>query len=151
MFSAFLLADRGYDVWLGNARGNVYSRNHVSLSPEDSKFWDFSWHEIGYYDIPAMIDYILKTTGQKKLIYIGHSQGTTVFYVMCIMRPEYNDKISVMFSLAPSAYMSHMKSPLFQFFARYYQQIIVGINLWVFLIFSHLKKEKSFFGIAFLQ
>lgn len=30
------------------------------------------------YDIPASVDFILKTTGQKQVFYIGHSQGTTV-------------------------------------------------------------------------
>lgn len=63
---------------MGNARGNRYSRNHTYLQPNsttaDGNFWDFSWHEIGYYDLPAMIDYILKETGFTKLGYIGHSQ-----------------------------------------------------------------------------
>ena len=44
---AYLLADKGYDVWLGNFRGNRYSRQHVKLNPdEDDQFWNFSIDEL---------------------------------------------------------------------------------------------------------
>ena len=55
---AFILADLGYDVWLGNARGNTYSRHHINMSTNDKKYWDFSFHEMAIYDIPAEIDFI---------------------------------------------------------------------------------------------
>ncbi|XP_066999666.2 lipase 3 [Anabrus simplex] len=115
---AYVLADAGYDVWLGNCRGNTYSKKHVSYKVDSDEFWDFSWHENGIYDVPAEIDYILKNTGEQKLFYAGHSMGTTMFYVMTSEKPEYNDKIRAMFSLAPIAFMNHMASPFFQIFSK---------------------------------
>ncbi|XP_049869393.1 lipase 1-like [Pectinophora gossypiella] len=111
----YILAEQGYDVWMGNARGSsVDSRGHVYLSAEDdvARYWDFSWDEIGRYDLPAMIDYVLQETNRTAVKYVGHSQGTTSFFVMCSERPEYNEKISIMVALSPIVYMSHMESPL---------------------------------------
>ncbi|OXU24914.1 hypothetical protein TSAR_006225 [Trichomalopsis sarcophagae] len=110
----FILADAGYDVWMGNARGTRYSRKHAELTTDDAKYWDFSWHEMGKYDLPVTIDYILKRTGHKKIAYIGHSQGSTAFSVMMSEYPEYNDKITIMSALAPVSYCSHMTSPVFK-------------------------------------
>lgn len=37
-----LLADAGWDVWLGNNRGTQWSRRHIKLNPDkDKAFWDF--------------------------------------------------------------------------------------------------------------
>lgn len=30
------------------------------------------------YDLPAMVDFILRQTGQEKLFYIGHAQGNSL-------------------------------------------------------------------------
>ncbi|KAH8419348.1 hypothetical protein KR222_006079, partial [Zaprionus bogoriensis] len=109
----YFLYDAGYDVWMGNVRGNRYSRGHAKLNPDtDRAYWSFSWHEIGMYDLPAMIDAVLAKTGFQKLSYFGHSQGTTTFFVMASSRPEYNAKLHLMSALAPVAFMGHMKVPL---------------------------------------
>lgn len=36
----YMLADAGYDVWLGNVRGNTYSR-HLRYNRREKDFWDF--------------------------------------------------------------------------------------------------------------
>lgn len=115
---AYILADAGYDVWLGNFRGNTYSRRHETLSPNDREFWNFSWHELGIVDLPEMIDYVLQETKEDKLRYIGHSQGTTTLLVMTSTRPEYNSKIKSAHLMAPIAFMSHMRSPVMQSVSR---------------------------------
>ncbi|KAH8339109.1 hypothetical protein KR074_004414 [Drosophila pseudoananassae] len=111
---AYLLADAGYDVWLGNARGNIYSRENNIISINSPKFWHFDWHEIGTIDIPAMIDYIIDVTGFSQVHYAGHSQGTTVYLVLLSERPEYNEKIKSGHLLAPCAFFEHGKSFVFR-------------------------------------
>ena len=74
---AFVLARKGYDVWLGNNRGNRFSQKHSTLNPKQKLFWQFDWEEMGTYDTPAVIDYILNLTNQSKISYIGHSEGAT--------------------------------------------------------------------------
>ncbi|XP_047996327.1 lipase 1-like [Leguminivora glycinivorella] len=108
-----VLANAGYDVWVGNARGNKYGRRHVKLDADKHlDFWNFSFHEIGVYDLPAMIDYILQHTGEKKLQTIGHSQGTTTHYVLLSQRPEYNKKIELFIALAPVAFLADISPPV---------------------------------------
>nr|AAC62229.1 yolk polypeptide 2 [Plodia interpunctella] len=114
---AYLLADQGYDVWLGNARGNRYTRHHVNHHAAKADFWRYSNDDIALHDLPAMIDYALKTTGQRKLFYVGYDLGTTAFFALASTRPEYNNKVAMMYALSPMAYMSHVRSPLVKMIA----------------------------------
>ncbi|XP_063892998.1 lipase 1-like [Helicoverpa armigera] len=122
----YILAEEGFDVWMGNARGNYYSRRHVRLNPDailSTAFWKFSWDEMGTKDLPAMIDYVLEATGEQRLHYVGHSQGTTAFFVLGSMLPAYNAKIISMQALAPVAYMAHNKNLLLKMLAPYSNNI----------------------------
>lgn len=113
---------------MGNARGNYYSRKHLSLNPDgifNTRFWEFSWDEIGNVDLPTMIDYALGHSGEPRLHYIGHSQGTTVFFVMGSLRPDYNAKIISMHALAPVAFMANNRNPLLLFISPYANDIEV--------------------------
>lgn len=115
---------------MGNARGNYYSRKHVRLNPDallSTAFWRFSWDEIGNIDLPTMIDYALEVSGQERLHYVGHSQGSTSFFVMGSLRPEYNAKIISMHALAPVAYMANNRSLLLRILASYTDDIEVSI------------------------
>lgn len=109
---AFLLSDLGFDVWMGNARGNTYSKAHTSKSVFLQPFWNFSWHEIGLFDLSSMIDYVLWNTGVDQIEYVGHSQGTTTYLLLNSMVPEFSSRIIKAHLLAPVAYMYNMESPL---------------------------------------
>ncbi|XP_058806281.1 lipase 1-like [Phymastichus coffea] len=104
---AFLLVDAGFDVWIGNVRGNCYSRSHVSKSPENSDFWEFSYHEMAIYDVKSFIDRVLAETGVENLTYYGYSMGTTLSYVLLSTYPEYNAKINLLYSAAPVVFWRH--------------------------------------------
>eukprot|EP00347_Sterkiella_histriomuscorum_P011029 403374021 len=99
---AFILSKQGYDVWLGNSRGNKYSNGHEDPFITQQEFNDYSFQEMGDYDIPAMLQYIEQYTSQKKVAYIGHSQGTAqMFYALATNQEYFKDRISVFAALGP--------------------------------------------------
>ncbi|KAM5235950.1 gastric triacylglycerol lipase [Ctenodactylus gundi] len=109
---AFILADAGYDVWLGNSRGNTWSRRNLYYSPDSVEFWAFSFDEMAKYDLPATIDFIVKKTGQEKIYYVGHSQGTTIGFIAFSTIPELAKKIKTFYALAPVATVKYTTSLL---------------------------------------
>ncbi|KAK7190494.1 hypothetical protein DPSP01_005281 [Paraphaeosphaeria sporulosa] len=98
----FELVERGYDVWLGNNRGNKYSKKSVHCAPTDQAFWNFSMDQFAFHDIPDSIGYILKTTHQPSLSYIGFSQGTAQAFATLSIHPDLNEKVDVFIALAPA-------------------------------------------------
>lgn len=59
---ALTLVDMGYDVWVTNSRGTVYSNEHVNLTVDDEAYWNFTVNEMGQYDVPGNLNYILAHT-----------------------------------------------------------------------------------------
>lgn len=82
--------------------------------------------QMGTIDLPTMIDYITSVTGQQRMHYVGHSQGTTSFFVMCAQRPEYNNRIISGHMLAPIAFMGRLFSPFVRAAALFQNSIDVN-------------------------
>ena len=110
---AYVLANKGFDVWIANSRGNKFSNNHKTLNPKaDASYWDFSWQEMGEYDLPAAFEYIAKKTGQK-INYVGHSQGTIqMFAALADQNPTVLRHLRKFAALGPVAYLNNMRSTL---------------------------------------
>ncbi|KAG2490380.1 hypothetical protein HYH03_011181 [Edaphochlamys debaryana] len=107
---AFILADRGYDVWMMNTRGNTFSRQHVRLTDSQMLFWNFGVDEMAHIDLKENLDYILGATQAKKLAVVGHSQGATLGLMALADEPGLADRVSVLVALGPCAYVKYMTS-----------------------------------------
>ena len=115
----FWLLDAGYDVWLGNNRGNKYSRKHSFISPEEPDFWDFSLDEYAMYDIPDTLTYIWTFYGgQKKITYFGFSQGCAQFLASLSLKPSLNEIINVFVGLSPALIPSNLNHPIFRILVK---------------------------------
>lgn len=145
------LADAGYDVWLGNSRGNKYSRLHTRLQPNQKEFWDYSYQEMGRYDVKANIELVLRITGQQKLVYIGHSQGTSQMFA-ALSDPAtsayVNSKVKKFIALAPIVYLPHQSSSLIALMAKMplleESAATFGVNEWLPGACSQTSAQSNF-------
>ncbi|KAG7313435.1 hypothetical protein JYU34_000560 [Plutella xylostella] len=105
---AYMLSDLGCDVWMANARGNYYSRGHV-FKKSSPAYWNFTFKEIGQYDLSSEIDYIFgMKKNLKKINLIGHSMGASAILVLLSNVPKYNDLIRMAILIGPLAHMTNI-------------------------------------------
>ncbi|XP_037525626.1 lipase lipl-5 [Rhipicephalus sanguineus] len=122
----FIMADKQYDVWIGNVRGNSYGKVHKKLKVRSKAFWNFSFHEHAVLDLPAQIDYVLRATERQDIPYVAVSQGTLMLFAMLSERPEYNRKVKAFAALAPFNKLSHVDLAMFTVLTPYAEKYLVS-------------------------
>ncbi|CAI5717751.1 unnamed protein product [Peronospora destructor] len=125
---AFVLADAGYDVWLGNNRGNTYSSNHVNYTTDDDAFWDFTWEDMGKFDLPAMIKYVRKTSGRKTISYVGFSEGAIQAFVTFSEDQSLAKLVSYFAAMGPVAWLGHTSGTAFKFLSKAYADTLLQVT-----------------------
>jgi lysosomal acid lipase/cholesteryl ester hydrolase len=95
------LAGLGYDVWLGNRRGNKYCSKHSRFRTLDPAFWDWSMDEVALYDIPCLLKVVLRNYPKgTRCIVIGFSQGSAELFASLALSPEVNCQVGLAIGLA---------------------------------------------------
>ena len=108
----------------------VYPRKHQTMSPEDDKFWHWSFQEIASFDFPAMVKQVVGISGAEKIWFIGFSEGAMIAHLALT---EDNDTISNhlhgIIGLGPVLSFNHAEGPwkLFSYVARHFIKLILII------------------------
>ncbi|KAM0945441.1 putative triacylglycerol lipase [Dioscorea sansibarensis] len=105
----FILADKGYDVWIANTRGTQSSRGH--------DYWEWSWDELVSFDLPAIFNYIYTNTSRQKFHYAGHSLGSLIAFALFCQNNLLVKMVRSAIMLCPVAYMNLERSILVRFAA----------------------------------
>lgn len=131
------LKNHNFDCWTMDLRGCKSSR-----PPFGKTHWDASIDDVLVYDLQAVIEFILKMTGYKKLFWIGHSLGGMLLYAYLIYKG--NNKIAGGITLgSPIGFVNtkiNVPSILVQF-----QKLFPNF---VFLLFRMLIPILKFFKIG---
>lgn len=109
---AYQLGISGYDVWIINFRGTIYSLGHIIYPITTNDYWDYNMDHIGMYDLRSAIRFIKMTT-KKKLLHIGHSMGGHAGLIYSAVYPEESQEhLAGLINLAPCTYLTNTKTPI---------------------------------------
>jgi lysosomal acid lipase/cholesteryl ester hydrolase len=111
-----LLAARGYDVFMGNNRGNALTW-HRDFDRDDSRFWgSWSFHEMAMLDWPAMLDAVRSASGVERVSYVGMSQGATQALVaLSLLGVDMNERMEAVVLMAPGIHVKPPDNPAISF------------------------------------
>ncbi|TFK45590.1 alpha/beta-hydrolase [Heliocybe sulcata] len=156
----FVLAEHGFDVWLGNNRGNKYSKKNIFHNSNSTKFWDYSIDEFAWHDIPDSIAYILDTTNEPSVSYVGFSQGTAQAFAALSIHPRLNQKVNVFIALAPAMNPERLSAPvvdglmkssptlMYLFFGR--KSILSSATMWQSILYPPIFSALIDASLTFL-
>ena len=113
------MADDGYDVWFGSARGSEGSRTTTDPTTKDPEsddlalraaFWDFTNWDIGLYDVPAFVNKVQKTrysesgdTSCEKVQIVAHGTAVEATMIASERIEGFADRVNKVLSLMPCA------------------------------------------------
>eukprot|EP00850_Spirogloea_muscicola_P008221 SM000043S15849 [mRNA] locus=s43:497721:500388:+ [translate_table: standard] len=120
----FLLADAGFDVWIGNTRASRWSHGHVALQPTAEAYWDWTWDDLAGEDLPSMFRYVRQAANGSQIFYIGHSQGT-ITGLATFTNPADVEHVRAAVLLSPIIHLNHIKSKFVKAAATLYLDKVV--------------------------
>lgn len=116
--------------------------------------------QFAFHDIPDSIDYILNTTSQTSLSYIGFSQGTAQAFASLSTHPQLNERVNVFIGLAPAMAPSGLQngvvdalvkaSPEVLFLAFGRRSILSSATMWQSLLYPPIFVRILDLALSFL-
>jgi pimeloyl-ACP methyl ester carboxylesterase len=79
---------------------------------------------MGKYDAPTQVDFVRSKTGNQKVAWIGHSQGTTqMFYAIANNEAFWKERLSIFVALAPVTKLDNCGTQLLTWLAPIWKAV----------------------------